>query len=58
MQDLYKQVEELRADVNQLEDKIKGFAHGVNGEPRKCLSEAVFRLSEVRDLLYKCEDSF
>ena len=58
MYDLYKQIEDIRADVNQLEDKMKGFAHGVSGEPRKLISEAVIRLSEVRDLLYKCEEGF
>lgn len=58
MHDLYKKIEDMRADVNQLEDKLKWFAHGIEQEPKKLISEAVLRLSEVRDLLYKCEDAF
>jgi hypothetical protein len=58
MYDINKKTEELRVDVNQLEDKLKELAGDLMGEPKDALSEAVVRLSQVRDLLYKCEDVF
>ena len=58
MYDINQKTEELRVDVNQLEDKLKELAHDLAGEPKNALSEAVVRLSQVRDLLYKCEDVF
>ena len=58
MYDINKKTEELRADLNQLEDKLKELAGDLMGEPKDALSEAFVRLSQVRDLLYKCEDVF
>ena len=58
MYDINQKTEELRVDVNQLEDKLKELAGDLIGEPKDALSEAVVRLSQVRDLLYKCEDVF
>ena len=52
MYDIHKKTEELRVDVNQLEDKLKELAGDLMGEPKDALSEAVVRLSQVRDVLF------
>lgn len=58
MYDIHGKTESIRMDINTLEDKIKELAGDLIGEPKAALSEAVIKLSEVRDLLYKCEDVF